>query len=137
MTESASKVRGCAVMRVQFVSSVIPVIVLLAGALAQEPSRDSRFSKPLRMGQRDDNTFVGIVTDSRCGAKHRMTDKSAEECARACQRAGAAYALVAGETLYILEGRHGDVSYLAGQKVKVSGKLSGKTITVTSIGPTQ
>jgi hypothetical protein len=89
------------------------------------------------MGQRDDTTFVGIVTDSRCGAKHRMTDKSAEECTRACQRAGAAYALVAGEKVYILEGRHSDVSYLAGQKAKVSGTLSGRTITVDSVVPTQ
>jgi hypothetical protein len=85
------------------------------------------------MGQRDNTTFVGIITDSRCGAKHRMADKSAKECAQACHQAGAAYALVAGENLYILKGRDSDIGELAGQKAKISGTLSGTTIAVTSV----
>lgn len=87
------------------------------------------------MGRRDNTTFVGIVTDSRCGAKHQMADKSAEECARACHQAGASYALVAGDNLYMLKGREKEVAQVAGQKARVSGTLSGTTIAVKSVTP--
>ena len=93
--------------------------------------------KPLRAGQSDGNTFVGIVSDSICGPRHKMTDKSAEECTRACQRTGAQYVLLAGDKVYVLAGNINDVAYLAGQKAKVKGALQGDTIQVSTIIPTQ
>lgn len=93
--------------------------------------------KPLRAGQSDGNTFIGIVSDSICGPRHRLTDKSAEECTRACQRAGASYVLLAGDKTYLLAGGGNDVAYLAGQKVKITGALQGDTLRVSSIAPTQ
>jgi hypothetical protein len=89
----------------------------------------------LKMGQTGANTFVGMVSDSSCGARHKMMDKSAEECARTCQRAGASYVLVAGEKIYTLAGRANDLAYLAGQKVKVTGSARGNTISVTAVAP--
>lgn len=89
----------------------------------------------LKMGQTDANTFVGIISDSSCGPRHKMMDKSAEECARTCQRAGARYVLVAGENVYGLKGSTNDVAYLAGQKAKITGALKGKTISVTAVTP--
>jgi hypothetical protein len=89
----------------------------------------------LKMGQTGADTFVGIISDSSCGARHKMMDKSAEECARTCQRAGAKYVLVAGETVYGLRGRTNEVAYLAGQKAKITGSLHGNTIAVKAAGP--
>ena len=64
-----------------------------------------------------------------------MMDKSAEECARTCQRAGAKYVLVAGEKVYALAGRTNEVGYLAGQKARITGSLQGNTIAVSAAGP--
>jgi hypothetical protein len=89
----------------------------------------------LKMGQTDANTFVGLISDSSCGPRHKMMDKSAEECARTCQRAGAKYVLVAGEKVYGLKGSTNDVAYVAGQKAKVTGALKGKTIHVAAVTP--
>jgi hypothetical protein len=85
------------------------------------------------MGQAGANTFIGLVSDSNCGPRHKLKDKSAEECTRTCQRAGASFALVAGEKIYKLKGDHNDVAVLAGQKAKVTGTLHGDTITVSAI----
>lgn len=93
--------------------------------------------KPLRAGQTDGNTFIGIVSDSTCGPRHKLTDKSAEECTRVCQRAGARYVLLAGDRVFFLSGSPNDVAYLAGQKARVLGALQGDTIQVSSIGPAQ
>jgi hypothetical protein len=89
------------------------------------------------MGQHGTDTFVGLISDSACGARHKLKDKSAEECTRTCVRNGAQYALVAGPKVYLLQGDTNDLAYLAGQKVKVVGMLSGTTITVSAVTPTQ
>jgi hypothetical protein len=52
-----------------------------------------------------DQTFAGLITDSRCGARHRMnSDKTPAECARSCVRNRGHYILVNGEKIYALEG---------------------------------
>jgi hypothetical protein len=91
----------------------------------------------MKMGRANANTFVGLVSDSDCGPRHKMRDKSAEECTRACQRAGSAYVLVAGEKIYKLEGNANDVAVLAGQKAKITGTLEGNTIIVNQVNVTQ
>jgi hypothetical protein len=108
------------------------VFFLLLGPIsAQNPDPPTA----LKMGQTGANTFVGVLSDSTCGPRHKMTDKSAEECARACQRAGANYVLIAGEKTYALSGRANDLAYLAGQKVKVTGSAQGSAISVTAVAP--
>ena len=87
------------------------------------------------MGQTGEDTFVGVLSDSKCGARHKMMDKSAEECTRECQRQGAQYVLVAGEKTYTLSGRHNDLHYLAGQKVKITGSAKGNVLSVASVAP--
>ena len=91
--------------------------------------------KPLRMGRADSHTFVGLVSDSSCSAKHRMDDKTAAECARACARDGAGYILVAGEKTYPLAGHDHELDVLAGQKVKVTGSLENGSIRVSQVSP--
>jgi len=89
------------------------------------------------MGRASANTFIGLVSDRDCGPRHKMRDKSAEECTRACQRAGFGYVLVAGEKVYRLEGNSNDVAVLAGQKAKITGRLQGNTIVINSVDATQ
>ena len=78
--------------------------------------------------------FSGLVTDDRCGARHDMgSDKSPSECAKACVRNGAKYALVDGDRTYTLEGDAEQLGKVAGLRVTVVGSLDGDTIQVSSI----
>jgi hypothetical protein len=113
------------------------LVVVTAGAFAQRPTSPARLTSPMKMGRADTNTFVGLVSDSTCGARHKLRDKSAEECTRTCQRAGAAYVLVAGEKIYKLKGGANDVAVLAGQKAAITGTPQGDTITVSAVNATQ
>lgn len=79
-------------------------------------------------------TFNGIVTDTRCGAKHSAkVGLSAADCTRACVHAGEHFALVDGEKAYTLEGDPVALKHLAGDRVKIAGTLSGNTIAVVSV----
>jgi hypothetical protein len=116
----------------------LSLFLLVGTALAfpQRPTPKASLTAPMKMGRASADTFVGLVSDSTCGPRHKLPDKSAEECTRTCQRAGASFALVAGETVYKLKGDSNDVAVLAGQKAKVTGTLQGDTITVSAIQPT-
>jgi hypothetical protein len=113
------------------------LLIATLSAVAQRPRSNAALTAPMKMGRANANTFVGLVSDRDCGPRHKMRDKSAEECTRACQRAGAAYVLVAGEKIYQLEGNSNDVAVLAGQKAKITGTLQGNTIIVNGVNTTQ
>lgn len=124
-------------MKYRIVTVALIVVSALVFASAQRPRSNAALTAPMKMGRADANTFVGLVSDSTCGPRHKLRDKSAEECTRTCQRAGASYVLVAGEKLYKLRGDPNDVAVLAGQKAKVTGSLQGDTIHVSSINSTE
>jgi hypothetical protein len=122
------------IYRILKVSAFLLVTTLCA--FPQRPSSKASLSTPMKMGRASANTFIGLVSDSSCGPRHKLKDKSAEECTRTCQRAGASFALVAAEKIYKLRGHTIDVAVLAGQKAQVTGTLQGDTITVNAIQPT-
>jgi hypothetical protein len=107
---------------------VIATLGAVAGAAAGEP--ESGQSSPSSSAQ----TFEGMITDTRCGAKHSATlGGTATNCTLACVRGGEQFVLVDGDTTYLLEG---DVMVLkrgAGQRVRIVGTLNGKKISVTSV----
>jgi hypothetical protein len=81
-------------------------------------------------------TYEGMVTCSRCGAKHAAAfARNATNCAKVCVHAGAAFALVNADTTYLLEGDIDQVTQVAGQRARVTGTLSGNTIEVSSVSP--
>jgi hypothetical protein len=81
-------------------------------------------------------TYEGMVTCSRCGAKHAASfARSATNCTRVCIHAGAAFALVNAETTYLLQGNVDQVTRVAGQRARVTGTLSGNTIEVSAVSP--
>ena len=78
-------------------------------------------------------SFVGTLSESMCGAKHMMPDKSDAECTRICVKANSKYALVVDKKVYILSGPQEDFSKLAGKRVRVTGENKEDTISVKSI----
>lgn len=77
--------------------------------------------------------FDGMVTCSKCGAKHsaRM-GQSAAKCARVCVRGGAKFALVNADSTYQLDGDLSLLKHFAGERAQVVGTLQGNTIHVVS-----
>jgi len=79
-------------------------------------------------------TYEGIVTDTRCGAKHSANVAlSAADCTRACVHAGEHFALVDGDKTYILNGEPELLKLMAGERVTIAGNLNGNTIEVVSV----
>lgn len=79
-------------------------------------------------------TYVGMVTCSRCFAKHSAKiGANATDCARVCIRDGANFTFVNGDRTYLLKADPAKLKRVAGQRVQIVGALNGATITVTSI----
>ena len=79
-------------------------------------------------------TYVGMVTCSRCFAKHSAKiGATATDCARVCIRAGANFSFVNGDRTYLLEGNPAALRRVDGQRVQIVGALNGGTITVVSV----
>jgi hypothetical protein len=79
-------------------------------------------------------TYEGMVTCSRCGARHSADfGKTAADCARICVRGGAAFALIDGDRTYVLDGDLAELKRFAGRRARIIGIANGKTIKVSSI----
>jgi hypothetical protein len=77
--------------------------------------------------------FEGMITCSRCGAKHRAAfDRAADACVRVCVHGGATFALIDAETTYLLDGDLDALKRLSGQRARIVGILNGQTIKVLS-----
>jgi hypothetical protein len=82
-------------------------------------------------------TYRGMVTCSRCGAKHSASlGRSASDCVRICVHSGADFALIDGDKIYQLKGDVSMIKKVAGQRAEVIGVAEGNTITVSSVGST-
>jgi len=91
----------------------------------------SRTSLAQQAGGGRGQTLEGVVSDTMCGAKHKMAD--AAKCTLGCTSHGAGFALVVGDKVYKLEGKTEGLDKLAGAKAKVTGRVEGDTITVRSV----
>jgi hypothetical protein len=81
-----------------------------------------------------ERTYEGLVTCSRCGARHSASlGQTAADCSRGCVRGGASFALVESDVTYLLDGDIGVLARLAGQRARIVGELNGKTIRVSSV----
>lgn len=79
-------------------------------------------------------TYDGMVTCSRCGAKHPATSsRNASDCTRSCVHGGASFALIDGDVVYILKGKLDQVKKVAGQRATITGSIDGQTIEVSSV----
>ncbi len=120
------------------VAAALAFAVLLAGAsvaLARHESSD-QLASPRAGDAPAALVFGGMVTDSRCGARHlRNSHLSPAQCARACVRKGASYVLVDGEQRYTLTGASDMLDPLAATRVNVTGTRQGDSIVVSSAAP--
>ena len=82
----------------------------------------------------ESQAYEGMVTCSRCGAKHSAAlDRSATTCVRVCAHGGAQFALVNADETYLLDGDMDALKRVAGQRAKIVGSREGKTIKVQSV----
>ena len=79
-------------------------------------------------------TFTGTVSDSNCGAKHAKASADAETCVEKCVAGGAKYVLVSKGKVYQVDNQD-KFKGLGGKSVKVTGSVSGDTITVADVSP--
>lgn len=78
-------------------------------------------------------SYVGVVTDSICGAKHETdSNRTSAECTQLCVKKGGKYVLVNGDKLLYLTGDSSKLSQMAGLRVKIWGPRHGDTIEVQS-----
>ena len=93
------------------------------------------FALPLRPASA---SLTGQVSDSMCGAHHDMGGDPAQ-CTRMCVKDGAPYVLVVGAKVYTLATTNkrelSELNRLAGKDARVSGKVSGTTVSVTAVRP--
>jgi hypothetical protein len=81
-----------------------------------------------------EHSFEGMVTCSRCGAKHSPAlERPATVCVRVCVHGGAKFALVGADSNYVLDGDPQALKRVAGQRARVLGYLRGNTIQVRSV----
>lgn len=81
-----------------------------------------------------EHTYEGMVTCSRCKAKHSPAmARAADVCVRVCVHGGAQFALVNAESVYLLEGDLVALKKVAGERVRVVGNLQGNIIRVRSV----
>jgi len=78
--------------------------------------------------------YEGMITCSRCGAQHPAAlNSSATNCVRSCVHGGESFALINSEsTYYLLDGDLSVLKKYAGQRARIVGTLTGKTIRVSS-----
>lgn len=96
-------------------------------ATSEDAARQETQSPPAQ-------TYEGMVTCSRCGARHSaVLSQTAADCARTCVRGGANFALVGADATYLLDGDLSVLGRLAGQRARIVGELSGKTIKISSV----
>lgn len=112
------------------IALALALVFATVGAAAGSANADSAPQvSPSTRGQ----TYEGMVTCSRCGAKHsRALGQKADDCARTCVRGGASFVLVEPDATYILDGDLGTLGRLAGQRVRIVGELNGNTIKISS-----
>ena len=76
-------------------------------------------------------TLEGTLTDAGCGATHKGANAVA--CMKACIAKGSKYALVVGDDVYELSGKEDALSKIGAARVKVTGKVNGTKIEVSSV----
>src|SRR5438034_10839448 len=115
-------------MRFMKLTSISLALVAVLTASITSFGRDSNATA--------DTSIVGYISDSSCGLKHMSGMGDDKSCALACVKGGGKFVLADRDhkRVYQLDkGGQEKARGFAGQKVKVTGRLVGKTIRVTAI----
>ncbi len=113
------------------IACVLALLMAMLGAAAG--ALESNLYALQNSSAQTEQTYEGMITCSRCGAKHSADlARTADVCVRVCVHGGANFALVNAEATYLLEGDMASLKKLAGQRARVVGSLSGNTLKVSS-----
>lgn len=82
------------------------------------------------------DTWSGTISDANCGAKHADASEKSMACAKSCVKRGAAPVFITGDKVLKI-GNPDAVADHVGQKVEVTGDLSGDTVTIAKITDTK
>jgi hypothetical protein len=86
-----------------------------------------------------EQTWTGKISDSKCGVSHKAGEHGASkmsdhDCVVACVKGGAKYAFVRGGKVYNIGNQDfAGLEEHAGHMVRLTGDMSGDTITVSKI----
>lgn len=118
------------------VACALALLIATLGAVAGAAA--GAFGQPSTKPALAEQTYEGVVTCSRCGARHSAKlGRTAADCALICVHDGARFALVDGDKTYQLEGDLNALKRIAGQRAGIVGVVAGKTIRVSSVSPTK
>lgn len=108
--------------------------LLLATLGAMAGAAVSGIESPQTTQAAKERTFEGMVTCSRCGARHKASlARAADVCVRMCVHDGGRFTLVDSDSTYLLEGDMSVLKKVAGQRARIVGTLAGKTIKISSV----
>jgi hypothetical protein len=114
------------------IACALALLIATLGAAAGATEREA--AAPQDLPSTTERSYEGMVTCSRCGARHSgALGQTAADCARSCVRGGASFALVEPDATYILDGDLGVLGRLAGQRARIVGALNGRTIRISSV----
>jgi hypothetical protein len=120
------------------IACAVAMVTVTLGVHARTAAREPELRPTRPPAEIQLQAYEGLITDTKCGAKHSaVIGKMAADCALACVRGGEQFALVDGETTYLLEGDPVVLKRGAGQRVKIMGTLNGRRISASSVVTTQ
>jgi len=113
----------------------VALALTIVGAAVVASGHPSEPPQAAALSAARQQTYVGMVTCSRCLAKHSAKiGATATDCARVCIRDGAKFTLIDGDQTYLLEGDPAVLQRVAGERIRIVGVRNGETITVASVG---
>ena len=81
-------------------------------------------------------TWTGTISDANCGAKHTDASEKSMSCVKSCVKKGAAPVFVTGDKVLKIANPDTVMAHL-GEKVQVTGDVSGDTVTVEKVEAAQ
>lgn len=134
--QTGSSPKPVRIEAVALVCTIGCVLVLIAASLGTAGGKPA--AEPISGAQAQPaiaaQIYEGIISDTHCGAKHSAAiGKTAADCTLACVHGGEQFVLVDGDTVYLLEGDLLALKRVAGQRVRITGTLSGRKISVRSV----
>jgi hypothetical protein len=137
---AVSRIKACiwkqAIVRISIIGcGLAPIIATLGVVTGASKGLESGQARPSSAIRRQ--AYEGIITDTQCGARHSAAiGRTAADCTVVCVRGGEQFALVDGDTSYLLEGDLVALKQVAGRRVRIIGTLNGEKISVTSVDTT-
>jgi hypothetical protein len=119
---------------------LLAILGMAAGAAAKDPPAQAEQSSAIRPTATrpaaiSAQTYEGIISDGRCGAKHSARlSRMAADCTLLCVRDGEQFVLVNGDKMYTLEGDPVALKHAAGERVTIVGTRNRNSISVLSVG---